>query len=604
MKKRIIERVSLARDGFMSNAVDKVATGYRPAFDCVLLPIPRIRHTQWDHGDVTSRALSAWSQTRHITGDQNVGREVEEGLWSHLRSIIHPETGMVFVPEHSDSVNGHYYYHLWDQGRLFDHLAWRYSSGHYPTEERPLILAMMHRLQDGLLRLAKWRKLPDGHEAVYWEYDAFWDDSPQLPSDRDFGDQNWTGWCIATSQIVGPQANLLRATGDTRDHELAMAIARGFLAGLESPRRGSTAPMFAPGGEFRGHFHGAISGIDGVLNLARWLWDHGDRHQAEEWIELAIQVYRWIFDPSRNVNPGAACGYFPETAADRPHTVSELCCCADMIEFASHLASCAPLKPEWAWLSDLWDDVERFTRNEIFKMQFTQTDVLRPHLLLSKGLTLDEAESCLDRLRGTWGSCRSFLHDLAQYGNMDFITSAFPHLAAHPDLTQSTPLLTSGGCCAYSGVRALHTAWKEAMHCEPHRTEARIVSDHEDENVQITPGSGGGFSFLAKQDCSLRIRIPLRVNPDELRFANGDGIGEWSEDRRWLTVPLASGQSGEIQWTEPEWEARETVGPTNSHGIIPGLACGQRLECACHYRGNQLTNITPAALKLSYLYGL
>lgn len=210
MKNDIQQRVQLARDGFMTQIVDRVATGLRPAFDCVLLPQPRIRHTQWDHGDTTSRALLAWQYVRAITGDDDTGREIEAGLWQHL----HPQTGLAFVPEHSDAARGGTYYHLWDQGRVLTYLAARFRMMHGQRAEQQDLLVLIRRLQAGLLKLATHTRLPTGEMAVSWKADAYWNDSATLPGDRDFGDQNWTGWCLVASQLIEPQALLAAATGD------------------------------------------------------------------------------------------------------------------------------------------------------------------------------------------------------------------------------------------------------------------------------------------------------------------------------------------------------------------------------------------------------
>ena len=594
MKKAISQRVRLARDGFMMQAVDPVSTGMRPAFDCVLLPQPRIRHTQWDHGDTTARALLAWLYVREITGDVSAGREIEEGLWQHLQSIIHPQTGLAFVPEHSDVSGGQYYYHLWDQGRVLTYLAARLRIT--PEGERSHLFGLIRKLQSGLLRLATKSVLPGGGIALTWASDAFWNESPTLPADRDFGDQNWVGWCLVASQLIEPQTMLAEVTGDPQDLDLAMETARGFLAGFEK-RRQSTAPMFAPDGHFRGHFHGAVSGLLGLVKLSRWLWMRGDKSQAAEWIDLAVRAYGWIFDPHCNANPGCSCGYFPETAADTPHKCSELCCVADMVELAAELAQCAELDPRWASLSDLWDDVERFTRNEIFKMQFTDMDRLLPYIAdQSAGI------DTLRRLLGTWGSCRTFLPDAGLYPGSEATQLNMPQAAA--PATDDLPMLTSGGCCAYSGVRALYAAWKLSAATSGSETVVRIHGRHEDGNVLIAPiESGGGIQFRSLRAGTLRIRIPARVKFESV-IVTGPNILEWCADHRWLSLDLLGEEAGTIQWPVPEWSIREVAGPLNQMGLWPGTPRDERLACVLDYRGNELVRITPSSLRLPYINGL
>ena len=265
-----------------------------------------------------------------------------------------------------------------------------------------------------------------------------------------------------------------------------------------------------------------------------------------------------------------------------------------MVELSAELAQCAPLDARWAELSDLWDDMERFTRNEILKMQFTRMDRLLPH-------TVDSAAAAhtLSRLLGTWGSCRSFLPEAGMYpGRRDALLN-MPQAAAAA--TDDTPVLTTGGCCAYSGVRALYAAWKHAVLTEGTRTVVCIPGHHDDANVALSPIDGGGIRFHARRDHTLHVRIPMRVKAADVV---GPGDHKWSDDRRWLSLALRAGDKGTIQWTVPEWSVSEVAGPLNHLGIWPGIRRDERLTCVSSYRGNELIRITPSAIKLSYINGL
>lgn len=603
MRELVQERIVLARDGFMTQTVDRVPTGYRPTFDCALLPQPILRHTQWDHGDVTSRALTAWHCVREITGDHDTGREIEEGLWQHLQSVLHPQTGMAFVPEHSDSAGGHYYYHMWDQGRTMGYLVLRLKSPFTPAAERDTLRQRVRRLQQGVLAVANKHRLPDGTEALAWPLDVFWNRTPGLPEGREFGDQNWFGFCIATSQLLGPQVELAEWTGEAGDLDLAMQIARGFLAGLEQ-RRGSTMPMFGPDGAFRGHWHGAISGVDGLVKLARYLWRLGETPLAQEWIELAARVYHWIFDRERNVNPVASCGLCPESASDQPWSSSELCCTADLIELITDLGPCAALRPEWSELADTWDVLERAARNELLNMQFTQPEKLVPHLLLTSGLSEAEARARLSRMIGLWNGSRSYLNDLGYFMGSDPLERNLPALANHPGLGSDTPALGSGGCCAYSGVRGLYAVWKHAVVQCGDGTEVRVPMSHRDANVTLEGAEEGVLRFSGHRKCWLRIRRPTRVAPEAISISGAPAPVTWSDDKRWLTLSLEPGDTGELRWPLIEWQTHEVAGPTNNLGILAGLKPEDRLECQLTYRGNTVVGVEPAPLRFPYQEGL
>ena len=95
---------------------------YRPSFSCALLPQAAIAGghgmmARWECGDLTSRAVLGWIALREMTGDMTTGREVEAGQRRFLLSLLHPETGLAFVPELSNKDKGAYQYHSWDQSR-------------------------------------------------------------------------------------------------------------------------------------------------------------------------------------------------------------------------------------------------------------------------------------------------------------------------------------------------------------------------------------------------------------------------------------------------------------------------------------------------------
>ena len=598
-------RVSLARDGFMSRCVDRVPTGWRPHLVCDLLPVPQVAESQWDHADCTSRALRAWHGVRDITGVA-AGRAVEVGLWAHLQSVINPETGLACVPEYSTRPAGPCYYHTWDQGRLFDYLVLRWAEIAQAPGEKAELLARIRRLQGGLSALSATAEQPDGTVARWWPAEVYYDTQPQ-PATASRGPHDFRGWCIGGSQFLPPQVRLAVLTGDPADLNLALEIARGFLAGYEH-RRGSTAPMFAADGRFYGHFHGAVSGLDGVVQLACHLYHLGETVLATEWIELAVRVYRWIFDSARNVNPGSSCGCFPETARDEPHLTSELCCTADMIELAMHLAECAALHPRWAALADLWDDAERFLRNEVFKTQVTEVDRIAALAVRPPGMTPGEALATLRRQDGIWIFGRQFLHDLLKMQRPETLASV-PWLVQGAageagGATRLVPVLSSGGCCAYSGVRALHTVWRQAaVTVAPATVEMRIPISFDDGVLGVTPLPGEtGLRIRSRGSCRLRLRLPRHVEHVAVdapaAAANGSG------DRRWLTLELAAGSDVAVTWQPREWTAVETFGPLNADGVVPGVAATERVRCTLHYRGAEVVRVEPENAAMPFARGL
>lgn len=602
MKRRIEQRLRIARDGFLRQSLSPTPRGLRPHFDMILAPVPRLAHSQWDFGDMTSRALIDWLLIRQVLGPDAVDTTVESGLWRHLESFLHPETGLAFVPDHSVSPGGPYYYHMWDQGMMFHLLVLTLLSKSDAGPDRRLTLERIRRLQAGLQHKARRTVLHDRQglpglvadfsEVLWWPTDGFWDDATVFPSDRDFGAMHWIHFTFVAGLLLRPQAALAALTGEERDVKLAIELAGGFLCGFEEVR-GSTSPMFDPGGRFKGHFHGAVTGLIGVVELGRYLLDHGDAAQGERLIALAIQVYRWIFDftPGSNPNAACSCGYFPETIGYGPRAgvtgVTELCCTADVIELAAALAACHTLRSAWRGLADLWDDIERFTVNEVFHTQFTDPERLLPRL---------------DRMRGVWAGFHSFPCDVAWYQTAAGVAKQIPEL----DLTEVpavVPLLSAAGCCAYSGVRALCTAWKESVCTAPGRTEVRIVTSHEDANVEIQPLSEGGLSYRARGAHTLRVRLPARVDRRTVRFS---GVASAVPDPAspWVELDLAAGTAGAVRWEIPVWTSAEKVGCINHVGAWPDLPANDTPRYRLQYRGNALVAIEPPGLAFPYLEGL
>lgn len=602
LQQTLRQRAALARDGFMTRCVDEVPTGRRAPFCCELLPGPSINRSQWDHADNTGRALRAWFGVREMIGATDAGAEVEAGLWQHLQSVLDPDTGLACVPEFSNLPDGPRYYHTWDQGRLFDYLVLRWSEIVESATERTELLAMIRKLQKGLVALSDTAEQADGSTARWWPAEVYFDAEPQ-PASGNCGPHDFRGWCIGASQFLPPQARLAALTGDPVDLELALEMARGFLAGHER-RRGSTAPMFAADGRFYGHFHGAVSGLDGVLQLAVLLYRKGDASLATEWIDLAARVYRWIFDAEKNVNPGSTCGCMSETARDEPHMTSEMCCTADMIEFAIHLAECAALHSRWAALADLWDDVERFVRNEVIKTQVTDIERIAALVVPGSGLTPEQQFDTLKRQEGSWIFGRPFLHDLLQYKRADTLHQA-PWLEKLPVADGAAPLvpvLRGAGCCAYSGVRALHAVWRHAVMATPDVLELRIPMEYAADGISVSAlPDGTGLCIQASAPRTVRVRIPRYV--DAVSVACSSPVG-WSDDRRWLTLDLPADSEATISWWPREWTVVETFGPLNADGVVPGVAPDERVRCTMHYRGAEVVRVDPANAVMPFEAGL
>jgi hypothetical protein len=579
-----------ALQGFMSQQPDSTPRGHRVFFSTRLLPKQEFEHVQWDDGDGTARGLDAWWMLRAMTGDAQTGRDVEQGQWRYLQSLLHPETGLVFVGDHCGREPGKYYYHLWDQGRTMRYLVHRYRRLADTEEERAKISTLIERMIRGLRHLSTDRKLASGEVATSFERDAYWNDQP-VPA-IDLGPTNWQGWCIGCAQILEPQAMWARLTREERDLEWACQLAAGFMAGLER-RRESQVPMFAENGAFYGHYHCVASGLVGMVKVGRLLYERQQLSRGRRYLELARRAYQWMVAGSNNLNRVCSCGYAPENSGSSLCGGSELCTTADVIELAATLAACAELEPDLAAWVDLWDDVERYTRNEVMRLQLFDPEATVRRVMGEGFSCTAAAQSVFRRFRGGWAASRTYPNDL-----VSLVAAKVPE--GQP--AQFSPNMEVGACCLYSGPRALYACWHGAAQHQDSETRIRIGIDYRDDHVIMTPLAQGRLLVECRSERSLAIRPPTRVDHASLA-AEADGRKlsiTWSSDQCWMRLPsVPAGTKVEIRWTPAEWTTREAVGPINQ-GQLPSQPVGQRPEFEFRYRDNVLMSLKPAGRYLTF----
>jgi len=367
--KDLVPYVERAMHGFMVRCPEPVPDHpgiLRTTFGCTGLPVPQVGHAQWDWGDLTGRAVQAWLFAREATGDRTFGRDVEEGQRAALLWLLTPDLGMPCVPDRSDPAKGVYHYQMWDQGRTLRALVrwWR-------AEDRPATKADLRRRVDrmvrGLSSLATRGTDPRlGAYAVY-------------PWDCRTGDQTGDDlYCMRGGQLIEPLALYYDAAGDDTALAFARELTAGVISGHESDTyEGATKRLFTFGddGSFGGHFHDHVSIALGIARLGHALCDRGRPEEGKPLLRWAKRVYDWTVSPA-NVNAGSTWGWFPEnvgTDNTQAREICEICCTADMIEFAAALAEASSLDPEFASWDALWDHVERYTLNTVVPAQFSVT---------------------------------------------------------------------------------------------------------------------------------------------------------------------------------------------------------------------------------------
>jgi hypothetical protein len=211
---------------------------------------------------------------------------------------------------------------------------------------------------------------------------------------------------------------------------------------------------------------------------------------------------------------GTSTGWFPEQINNPEHHRSELsetCCLTDMLESAILLAKY--VQPSY------WNDVQRYANNHLLAHQIVDTEwfqqmtpVPREKHVIGynyENLQASDGNVESDRFRDTlkggfagWGAV-SAMSDDTMFSN------------------------TNQHCCNAAGARALYDAWHYALeeeknclnvnlHISRRHTAADMELCHNDNNATLT--------LKIHKKCSLRIRIPENVSPEEIDPNDGMDI--------------------------------------------------------------------------------
>jgi hypothetical protein len=562
-------------DHYMINNPEKTDRGHRSHFSIVPLNKPSTMHCQWDDGDCTSRALDAWLFARIITGNQELGRDVEEGQWRYLQSLFHPENGLICVADHNRPGIG-YYCHLWDQGRTLRHLINRYQLLSTDNVTRVRIKQLISGLFRGLDQLSLQTDLGEGHIGRYWVFDAYWNGQPTT-REMDFGSCHFTNFAIGSAQFLDPAVTWAVITGDLALLDWAVQLADGFVAGLEKRREG-TLPMFGDNGRFYGHFHTVASGLTGLVHLATELHRQGQTALSRYYLDIVIRSYRWIFSPE-NPCRGSSYGWFPENSGKKAQPMGEICCIADMIELAAALAGLAFKITGYADLDSCWDDVDRFTTNELC---MTQTTSLEKHLAHVAATDKDAFLAIAPMYLGGWTG----VHE-------------WPECLACPPGNQV------GGCCLYSGPRGFYACWKSIVSENDSENTRHQSGDHHIPSLEIRfPGKyisqaiqmdlqpEGGLSFIVSQPSHVSVRIPTSADKDSVRvLQDGKAIPETTINvQNRIKLHAQAGLSYHVSWSDLAWTSIESLVMEHNPASLD-YPDDAPITYQIEYRGNRLTGV-------------
>jgi len=157
------------------------------------------------------------------------------------------------------------------------------------------------------------------------------------------------------SGVMRALAKYSMMTGDRQALELAGKIANW----VRQPKMWAPGPqpagvIGAEKGHYRGHFHAHVASLRGLLEYAIAANDA----DLKEFVRNGYEYSR-TFGIAR-------IGWFPENATTGQHC--ESCCIADMVGLAAKLSD--------AGVGDYWEDVDRYTRNQLVEQQLVRKDCL------------------------------------------------------------------------------------------------------------------------------------------------------------------------------------------------------------------------------------
>ncbi|MEW6753949.1 MAG: hypothetical protein AB1505_23655 [Candidatus Latescibacterota bacterium] len=238
----------------------------------------------------------------------------------------------------------------------------------------------------------------------------------QPPQEPQFEQQGLEG-CVKFEQAAALRALVARyrLDGDEEVLDAARRVLRFMLKPGMWEDLGDAGYAGHEHGVFAGHFHGNLTALHALLDMALASGDTG-----------LAQLVREAYDHARRTGI-ARLGWFPGWLRPTDHgrdaglfLWAETCGVADMLVLAVKLAD--------AGLGDYWDDVDAIARNHLVAQQITDWEQMR-----ALGGGDPGKDALLQRFRG------GFNQSMA--GTLD---SSGPHL---------------WGCCTINGSTGLHYAW-------------------------------------------------------------------------------------------------------------------------------------------------
>ena len=307
---------------------------------------------------------------------------------------------------------------------------------------------------------------------------------PYTPPEEPYMDQQGHEGAVKFEQYPAIVAlvKCFQYKGDRGALEMARRIARFCLKPGMWEDTGAKGYPGHEHGIFAGHFHGNLTSLHALLDLAVAEDDDRLKQLVREAYNHARRngVIRMGWIPSF-IQPANL--QYPRKAFY--HNTAELCAVSDLLILAVKLSD--------AGLGDYWDDVDAIVRNQLTEQQIIDLDLMRG---ISGGG--DKNDDVLKRYIGGFG---------------------------HSSVTASAPFIL--GCCAANGATGLYYAWHGITRFDSGVATVNLFLNRASTWMDVDSylPYEGKVVLLNKKAHTALVRIPGWIESEAIQcFINGEAV--------------------------------------------------------------------------------
>lgn len=432
-------------------------------------------------GDTDCRMWTQYVHMREISGvaepdevEQGVGRRVMGYLGEGDLAWINPAAWT------GEPIEG-LWISKWASAKIMLRLAEDYAAtGDQALKDKA------GRIFRALKRLARW----EGTRAYY--------PGGGVPVSK-AGEYLRKGWAAEHSKnypfIVEPCLHYANLCGDQEALDFAVAMAEGFLAGIQP---GQDEMRIDPQtGAFQAHVHLHSHAFWGVAHLGAQLGDN----RFLDWAQHAYEFVR---------NHGTDYGWFPEFIPHYRHR-AEICVVGDMISTASWLAQRQP---------HYYDHIERGVGNLLRRCQFFLTPAFRELFeKLHVHRPAEEVAAAFEALQAIEGGFISAPAPNDWVENEENLGQAARHLNG----------IDMMGCCSPEGMRALWEAWNWTVEERPEevRINLNFSVERPAATVRAYEAAAGRLDVQARREGRYLLRPPAWADREHVHLHCNGALVSW-----------------------------------------------------------------------------